>query len=141
LKIFTNKKGGVMKIIKAVIVLVAASNILSLNYGYCDSAFNYGQKARGYAEKGAGSAAQFGQGCCASSIILGPTSKETQTLRNFRDLYLVNNSAGRAFIRFYYKNNTVVKNFIIDKPMLQHSLKAALLPAVRCCEIIVKKRH
>ena len=51
-------------------------------------------------------------------------------LRNFRDAYLLTNSAGQAFVRWYYRVSPPLAAFIAQKAYARAVVRAILLPAV-----------
>ncbi len=51
-------------------------------------------------------------------------------LRHFRDDYLLNNSLGKAFVKFYYKNSPPIANFIAHNYILKNLVKVLLTPFV-----------
>ncbi len=51
-------------------------------------------------------------------------------LRNFRDAYLLTNSAGQAFVRWYYRVSPPLAAFIAQKAYARAAVRAVLLPAV-----------
>jgi len=53
-----------------------------------------------------------------------------QTLRDFRDTYMVTNLIGRAFVSAYYRLSPPIAEFIDDHPALKPVVRVGLLPAV-----------
>ena len=51
-------------------------------------------------------------------------------LRNFRDSHLLTNSAGRAFVAFYYRNSPPIAQLISEHTLLRTATRAALFPIV-----------
>lgn len=62
---------------------------------------------------------------------------EVQTLRDFRDKYLLTNPIGQAFVDFYYEVSPPIAEFISEHPILKPIVRAALLPAVLMSTIAV----
>ncbi|MEE9491260.1 MAG: CFI-box-CTERM domain-containing protein, partial [Dehalococcoidia bacterium] len=60
-----------------------------------------------------------------------------ETLRNFRDQYLVNNPVGSALVSAYYKLSPPVADFIDDHPTLKPIVRAGLLPALAISTVAV----
>ncbi len=52
------------------------------------------------------------------------------TLRAFRDKYLMTNSPGQSFVTFYYRHSPPVAQFISEHDYLKPIVRAALMPAV-----------
>ena len=55
---------------------------------------------------------------------------QVQLLRNFRDEYLLTNTAGRAFVTSYYRNSPPVADFIARHPVVRGITRLALTPLV-----------
>jgi Periplasmic copper-binding protein (NosD) len=58
------------------------------------------------------------------------SAPEVQALREFRDRYLLTNSAGSAFVRWYYEHGPVAAAYIEAHPAYKPVVRAALMPAV-----------
>jgi len=58
------------------------------------------------------------------------SAPEVQALREFRDRYLLTNSAGTAFVRWYYEHGPVAAAYINAHPAYKPVVRAALMPAV-----------
>ena len=58
------------------------------------------------------------------------SAPEVQALREFRDRYLLTNSAGSAFVRWYYEHGPVAAAYIDAHPEYKPMVRAALMPAV-----------
>ena len=58
------------------------------------------------------------------------SAPEVQALREFRDRYLLTNSAGSAFVRWYYEHGPVAAAYIDAHPAYKPVVRAALMPAV-----------
>jgi hypothetical protein len=62
---------------------------------------------------------------------------EVQTLRDFRDEYLLTNPLGQAFVNLYYKTSPPIAEFITDHPNLKPVVRTGLLPAVAVSTVVV----
>jgi len=60
-----------------------------------------------------------------------------ETLRDFRDSYMVTNPVGSALVSTYYKLSPPVAEFIDDHPALKPIVRVALLPAVAMSTVAV----
>jgi hypothetical protein len=58
------------------------------------------------------------------------SAPEVQALRAFRDRYLLTNSAGSAFVRWYYEHGPAAAAYINAHPEYKPVVRAALMPAV-----------
>ncbi|MBU0664205.1 MAG: hypothetical protein KJ990_06625 [Proteobacteria bacterium] len=65
----------------------------------------------------------------AYGSILDP---HVQSLRLFRDRYLLTHEAGRMFVRFYYNYSPPIAAFIADQPVLRLLVRFSLLPVFLC---------
>lgn len=74
-------------------------------------------------------------GCFIATAAYGsPLEPHVQSLRQFRDRYLVRSAAGRAFIRLYYRYSPPVADFIATRPILRGSVRLLLAPLVVAIE-------
>jgi len=64
----------------------------------------------------------------ATAVYRDPFHPDVQSLRNFRDDYLVANPWGRAFVKFYYRHSPPVADFIASHELLRMPLRAAFIP-------------
>lgn len=53
---------------------------------------------------------------------------EVQSFRDFRNEYLLTNSLGRAFVKFYYKHSPFYANMIAESELAKGIVRAALWP-------------
>ncbi|OBR90766.1 kappa-carrageenase precursor [Clostridium ragsdalei P11] len=53
-------------------------------------------------------------------------------LRHFRDDYLLTNSLGTGFVKFYYRHSPPIANFIAHNVVLKNTVKVLLAPFVGC---------
>jgi hypothetical protein len=71
------------------------------------------------------------KGCFIATAAYGfYSAPQVQVLREFRDRYLMTNSSGRAFVRWYYQYGPAGAAFLNAHPWLKPSVRIALLPAV-----------
>jgi len=66
------------------------------------------------------------------------SAPEVQALRAFRDHYLLTNSAGAAFVRWYYEHGPVAAAYINAHPAYKPVVRAALMPAVGAALFMTK---
>ena len=66
----------------------------------------------------------------ATATYDSPMAEEIQVLREFRDVYLVTNPGGRAFVDFYYAVSPPMAEFISEHPGLKPIVRIGLVPAV-----------
>jgi hypothetical protein len=59
-----------------------------------------------------------------------PMAADVDTLRAFRDAYLLNNSLGTAFVDTYYRVSPFVADLIARSPFLMGLVRIALLPVI-----------
>ena len=83
----------------------------------------------------AGEAGEAGVGdggaCFIATAAYGSyLDSHVQTLRDFRDTYMVTNPIGRAFVSAYYRLSPPIAEFIDDHPALKPVVRVGLLPAV-----------
>ena len=70
-------------------------------------------------------------GCFIATAAYGYYSApQVQALREFRDRYLMTNSAGKAFVQWYYHYGPVGAEFINAHPWLKPLVRVALMPLV-----------
>jgi len=80
-----------------------------------------------------------GAGWCfiATAAYGTPMAGEVQTLRDFRDEYLVTNPVGQALVDVYYRVSPPIAEFITEHPSLKPVVRAGLLPAVAMSTLVV----
>jgi hypothetical protein len=77
-------------------------------------------------------------GCFVATAAYGtPMAKEIQTLREFRDEYLLGDPLGQGLIDIYYRISPPIGDFITDHPSLKSLVRAQLMPIVAMCSIIL----
>jgi hypothetical protein len=70
-------------------------------------------------------------GCFISTAAFGTKfEKHVQLLRRFRDLYLMPNSIGRAFVKAYYRYSPPMANFIAGHDTLRTIVRWGLVPLI-----------
>jgi hypothetical protein len=78
-------------------------------------------------------------GCFIATAAYGSSlDSHVDTLRAFRDQYLVTNPLGSAFVSLYYKFSPPLASFIESHPTFKPMVRAALLPAVALSTVAVK---
>jgi hypothetical protein len=79
-----------------------------------------------------------GEGCFIATAAYGSyLDSHVETLRNFRDSYMVNNPVGKALVSAYYEVSPPVAEFIDDHPTLKSIVRVGLLPAVAVSTVAV----
>lgn len=77
-------------------------------------------------------------GCFVATAIYGtPVAAEVQTLRTFRDEYLLASPLGQAFVNLYYQISPPIAEFITQHPGLKPIVRAALVPAIAMSTVAV----
>ncbi|MHB8845058.1 MAG: CFI-box-CTERM domain-containing protein [Nitrospirota bacterium] len=70
-------------------------------------------------------------GCFIATAAYGsPLAPSVQALREFRDRFLVTNTPGRAFVRWYYTNGPAAARYLNEHPAVKPLAQAALTPLV-----------
>ncbi len=79
-----------------------------------------------------------GGGCFIATAAYGSyLDSHVETLRDFRDQYLVTNPVGSALVSAYYELSPPVAEFIDDHPALKPMVRAGLMPAVALSTVAV----
>ena len=77
-------------------------------------------------------------GCFIATAAYGTAmAEEIQTLREFRDRYLMTNPLGRALVGLYYSVGPPIAEFMTDHPSLKPIVRAGLAPVVAMCSIVL----
>ena len=77
-------------------------------------------------------------GCFIATAAYGSyLDSHVQTLRNFRDSYMVTNPVGRSLVLTYYRLSPPIAEFIDDHPSLKPIVRVGLLPAVAMSTVAV----
>ena len=72
-----------------------------------------------------------GGGCFIATAAYGSyLDSHVQTLRDFRDSYMVTNPIGQSFVSTYYRLSPPIAEFIDDHPALKPVVRVGLLPAI-----------
>ena len=73
----------------------------------------------------------IGPGCFIATAAYGtPMHPHLDSLRDFRDRYLVTNTPGRALVRFYYRYSPPIAGYIADRSSLRTIVRVLLVPIV-----------
>lgn len=73
----------------------------------------------------------IGVGCFIATAAYGtPMHPHLDSLRDFRDRYLVTNGPGRALVHFYYRHSPPIADFIADRSSLRTAVRVVLAPIV-----------
>jgi hypothetical protein len=67
-----------------------------------------------------------------------PMAADMQTLRDFRDRYLMTNPVGRALVALYYDVSPAMAGFITVHPGLKPAVRAEIAPVVAMSTVAVK---
>ena len=72
-----------------------------------------------------------GGGCFIATAAYGsPLDPRLDTLRDFRDRFMVPNRPGRALVRFYYRHSPPLADFISNRDWLRAIVRGVLTPMV-----------
>jgi hypothetical protein len=78
-----------------------------------------------------GSESKADVSCFIATAAYGSSmAPHVKVLREFRDRILLNNSVGKAFVKFYYKYSPPVADFIAEHANLRALVRVSLLPVV-----------
>jgi|GEM_PF-2584039 len=98
------------------------------------SGFSVGAVPAGSTPSGgssAGSASGGGGGCFIATAAYGSLIEpHVKVLREFRDIYLLPNRAGKAFVKAYYRYSPPVADFIAEHDTLRAVVRVGLAPVV-----------
>ena len=79
-----------------------------------------------------------GGGCFIATAAFGsPLEKHVRILRDFRDRVLLNSSAGKAFVQFYYLNSPAIADKIAPSECLRLVTRIMLMPVIGVAYLIV----
>jgi hypothetical protein len=77
-------------------------------------------------------------GCFIATAAFGSYMEtHVEILRNFRDVYLLTNRAGRAFVSLYYKYSPPVADFIAKHGTLKAAVRCGLYPLVGLSYVVL----
>ncbi|MBN1445286.1 MAG: carboxypeptidase regulatory-like domain-containing protein, partial [Candidatus Omnitrophica bacterium] len=80
-----------------------------------------------------------GTACFIATAAFGsPFERHVQMLREFRDRYLLTNSAGRAFVRWYYKHSPKYAAAIARNEGLRAAARISLMPVYGIAFLLMK---
>lgn len=83
-------------------------------------------------------AAGGGGGCFIATAAFGsPMEKHVQILRDVRDRVLLNSSAGKAFVQFYYRESPAIAGKIAASDGLRLITRAMLMPIIGVAYLVV----
>lgn len=66
----------------------------------------------------------------ATAAFGSPIHKKVMVLKNFRDRVLLHNSAGRSFVRWYYRTSPPIADYIRSHPAAKTAVRAGLFPLI-----------
>jgi uncharacterized repeat protein (TIGR01451 family) len=79
-----------------------------------------------------------GGGCFIATAAFGsPMEKHVQILRDFRDRVLLDYSAGKAFVQFYYRTSPPIADKIAQSESLRFLTRLGLMPIIGVAYLIV----
>jgi len=88
---------------------------------------------------GVSSVSGGGGGCFIATAAYGSyQEKHVWILRQFRDKYLLTNTAGKAFVRWYYRHSPKYASIIAQHPVLRGITRILLTPLYVFAYIVVK---
>ncbi|HRR96799.1 MAG TPA: hypothetical protein P5150_08755, partial [Candidatus Ratteibacteria bacterium] len=77
-------------------------------------------------------------GCFIATAAFGsPLASQVYILRAFRDRFLLTNTPGRNFVKWYYKNGPIAANFITRHPATKIVVRMSLYPLVFISYLLV----
>ena len=82
--------------------------------------------------------AEGGGPCFIATAAYGtPMAAEIDTLRAFRDTWLLTNPAGTAFVDFYYRVSPALADQVAQHPVLGAAVRAILLPVLLASNLMM----
>jgi lysophospholipase L1-like esterase len=86
-----------------------------------------------------GSSSSSGGGCFIATAAYGSALEpQVVLLRKFRDLRLLTNAPGQAFVRWYYATSPPVADFIAQHDLARLTVRVALLPLLAAAWLLVE---
>jgi len=86
---------------------------------------------QGYTAPGGGGGGGGGGGCFIATAAYGtPMAADIDTLRAFRDTYLLSSSGGTAFVDAYYRVSPFIANVVAQSPFLAAVVRLLLAPVI-----------
>lgn len=83
-----------------------------------------------------------GGGCFIATAAWGSDmQKDVRYLRAFRDRYLLDNQAGRWFVRQYYRHSPPLANYIRSRPRLRALVRMGLTPLVALSRYLLSEEQ
>ena len=80
-----------------------------------------------------------GVGCFIATAAFGsPLEKRVQILRDFRDRILLNSSAGKEFVQFYYRTSPAIADKIVQSEGLRFITRVMLMPVIGVAYLILQ---
>uniref|UniRef100_UPI00405603D3 SGNH/GDSL hydrolase family protein n=1 Tax=Candidatus Electronema sp. TaxID=2698783 RepID=UPI00405603D3 len=90
-------------------------------------------------EAASGSGGGGGSGCFIATAAYGSALEpQVVLLRKFRDLRLLTNGPGRAFVAWYYQHSPPAADFIARHELLRLGARAALLPLLAAAWLLIE---
>ena len=78
------------------------------------------------------------EGCFIATAAYGSElDTRIDTLRTFRDLYLMNNSIGKALVKAYYQFSPPIANYISERQWLKKIVRTLLVPVIGLASLFV----
>lgn len=79
-----------------------------------------------------------GDGCFIATVAFGsPLASELDTLRKFRDQYLLTNPLGKQFVSKYYQYSPPLADYIRERENLRKIIRIGLKPVVESIRLLV----
>ncbi len=79
-----------------------------------------------------------GGGCFIATAAFGsPLEKHVELLKRFRDVYLLPNKPGHAFVMFYYRYSPPIADFIAQHETLKQVVRWSLMPLIAFSYILL----
>jgi len=92
---------------------------------------HYGKPEKSVCPYCASTVKTFSNCFIATAVYGDPSCYQVGELRKYRDNHLLKSTAGRAFVRSYYKISPTIARWLITKPTLSKQIRAVLDIAVK----------